>query len=160
MDDEITVQEFMRRWEVFVDIGQVSKRPDGLMSDSATHWACDVWRAMDSNVRISAYYSQGKGCKEAPTARDILSCLADDVRSYESYNTGKDIEDWVSWADDMGMFDQSDNYGSYQPRKKVTTKTVIVNSIKGWKIMSEEHAKFKEMLGEEGFAEFLRLEQL
>jgi hypothetical protein len=41
-DNEISVEQFMRRWDVFVDINRVGKRPDGLGGDLANHYEIDI----------------------------------------------------------------------------------------------------------------------
>jgi hypothetical protein len=84
------------------------------------------------------------------------------VRDYENYNTGKGIEDWVNYADDMDMFSQPDSF-DYARRayKRINSlKAQILSSIKGWQISERLHGEFRKLLGEEGFNEFLRLERL
>jgi hypothetical protein len=84
------LEQFIQQRGIKFTAHEVTLRPDGLMGDSFYHFKC---RIAQGKRGFTLYFSQGSGLPNPPTAKDVLSCLADDAHSYE--NASGDFERWA-----------------------------------------------------------------
>lgn len=88
-----TLEQFIKKYDVWLESKRVYERMDGLMSDSAgmRHFRCRLWVSRERSFGL--YFSQGSAHKQDPTTADVLDCLASDAAGYENAQT---FEEWAS----------------------------------------------------------------
>lgn len=115
------------------DFASVIERPDGLMTDSATHWRYNIKRG---DRVISGYYSMGAAHTGEPDNADVFNCL---------------LSDTSDWMDD-GFEDWAEMLG-YDPDSRKAEK--IYNGCKQTKTDLERMFTSSELADlREVFAEF------
>lgn len=84
------MSQFLQATGIKLTATWIERRPDNLMSDSATHYKC---RITHGRFGFNLYFSQGAAHTQPPTVGAVLDCLASDAAGYE--NAGS-FEDWAS----------------------------------------------------------------
>lgn len=72
------------------DVSSILERPDGLMSDSASHWKVLIKRGAHL---MTAYYSMGSAHTGEPDTTDVMGCLMSDISGMDYADT---FEEWAS----------------------------------------------------------------
>ena len=88
-----TLRAFVNGNRISATCELIEKRPDALMSDMPTgsrHWRVTL-RA--ERRRLTIYFSQGPAIEHAPTAEDVLDCLANDAAGYDN---ARSFEEWCN----------------------------------------------------------------
>lgn len=91
--EQMTIQEFIEKYDVEMEFEEVSSRPDGLMDDNwkARHYRCTLTQRSYHN-KMEVYFSVGLAHSE-PKLEDILDCMASDSAGYEN---AWSFEDWAN----------------------------------------------------------------
>ncbi len=89
-----TFQEFTDKHGISIEFTRISERPDSntQWGAGARHYRCKLGQRSWGPSEL-IHFSMGSGLREGPTAVDLLTCLASDVRSVCE---GESLEDWAS----------------------------------------------------------------
>lgn len=92
-----TANDFMTRNSLSFRCEQIEARPDGLMGGEymTRHFRVE-FRTLRNDFALVTFFSQGSAHTKAPTAAEVLSCLATDARSI------MDCRDILDFAHEMG----------------------------------------------------------
>ena len=73
---------------------RITERPDGLMSDSASHWRVILAEPVQKDMTL--FYSMGSAHTGEPELLDVLNCLLMDWQSVQG------VDGFEEWADELG----------------------------------------------------------
>jgi hypothetical protein len=90
MNTELT--RFLQTHRVTASAERVSENPNIMTDFDGQHWKVTL-RANGRTRQLTTYFSQGWAHTQAPTAGDVLDCLAMDAASVEN---ARSFEDWAS----------------------------------------------------------------
>lgn len=125
----MTIQDFIGNAGITSKVKRVESNPN--MSDmgaGASHWVVTL-KAGRFSMRVP--FSQGSAHTVAPTAADVLDCLASDAASVEN------ARDFADWCGDYGY--------DVDSRKAHKTYTICVR----------QAAKLRAMLGQDNYETLL-----
>lgn len=130
------LEEFIQQRGIGFTCETVYTRPDGLMDDLAFHYKC---RITQGKRGFTLYFSQGSGHSAAPTASDVLSCIADDAASFEN---ARDFEDWATEYGFDTDSRKAEKIFRITKRQSETLRRVLGDDTYNyliWDVMSAEH---------------------
>lgn len=105
-----TLQQFIDKHALKFTAEWVSRRPDGLMPESASHYKCKISASRLTTIgkaskvtrkAMTVYFSMGAAHTGEPTLAQVLECLASDASTYENANG------FEEWARDLGYDEDS-----------------------------------------------------
>jgi len=127
------LQRFIRVQKLTMECGRVDSRSDGLNNEAhlTRHFRCRIRKGAK---QMSLYFSQGSAHVKDPTLEDTLESLSLDGSSYDN---SRGFEDWAA------------EYG-YEPDSRKAEKI--------YKAVKRQQDQLERLLGEEAYAEFLKVE--
>lgn len=91
MNDQQTIQEFLKKYPMSISCKQIDQRPDNNEWKDADHWKC-VLRNKATGKQMTFYYSKGYGHHgKEPNLCEVVSSMASDSDASE-----ENFEDWCS----------------------------------------------------------------
>ena len=125
----ITLQDFIGNTAISSKVKRVASNPSMEdMGPGSRHWLVTL-RAGRFSMRVP--FSQGSAHTEAPTAADVLNCLADDAAGFEN---ARSFDEWCS------------EYGYDTDSRKAE---------RIYKTVARQSARLRAMLGQDNYEALL-----